>query len=158
MVEILKPKKEKDSLRFKLSETLEDYQQKIAKEMMRLVEFEWKKTRDPKTGRKMYVTEVDNLNIEVKEDEVIFTKKDIQTNEGCLTETRNIEQVGGDGQKFKSVLFKQIDERFNNNDDILFYKEVLQTLVDNIQDDEDANALPSDEESNEPIYIRDHKE
>jgi hypothetical protein len=152
-VEVLKQKLAENTLRFKLEETLEGIQEKIAQDMLRLIEMDW--TQHVNENSRYFTTKLDDLKIEVKEDEVKFTRENIQTNEGLITETKDIRQEGGDGKRFKSLLHQKLCKRFDDDDNINFYKEVLRTLMDHVDIDEDVR--PEEGENNGPVYLREHK-
>jgi hypothetical protein len=139
-----------------MDETLDGIQQKIAGEMLRLVEMDWTQKTSP-TNSRIFETKLGELKIVVKEDEVNFVRAGVQTNEGVIEESRSIQQVGGDGKKFKSKIHKQLCERFDTHNDIMFYKEVLRTLMENIQTEEDATPPKDGELQDAPIYLSDNK-
>jgi hypothetical protein len=150
---MLKPKTDKNTLRFKLTNTVDSVKEKIAKEMLRLVELEW--TQVPKGKSRTFEAKLDNIKFVVSENKVEFFRENSPTNEGLMTESQAVEQVGGDGKKFKSLLHGELCDRFDRNDEMVFYTDVLKTLIDH-SGEEDASPGEIDDAS--PIYIRENQE
>ena len=149
---MLKPRTDKNTLRFKLSETVDSVKEKIAKEMLRLVELEW--TQIPEGNSRRFETKLDNIKMIVKEDGVEIYREGMSTNEGMMTESQSVEQVGGDGKKFKSLIFKELCDRFDRNDEMIFFTDVLKTLIDHSGEED---ATPPEEGVEGPVYLGDSK-
>jgi hypothetical protein len=150
---MLKPKTDKNTLRFKLTDTVDSVKEKIAQEMLRLVELTW--TQMPEGESRIFESQLDDIKIIVKEDNVEFIKVNSPTNEGLMTSSQAVEQVGGDGKKFKSLIYKELCDRFDRDAEMVFFTDVLKTLIEHSGQDD---ATPGETDDESPIHLRENKE
>jgi len=120
-------------LKFCLSERLQTIQEKIAREILPYVDLEWDETESEDNNKnkiREFSTQIDNIKMVVREDSITFTYVNHNDPDGDYTHTKNIEHKLANGDKVKSIVYKMLCDRFDNDNDVVFFRNISNVLYE----------------------------
>jgi len=120
-------------LKFCLSERLQTIQEKIAREILPYVDLEWDETESEDNNKnkiREFSTQIDNIKMVVREDGITFTYVNHNDPDGDYTHTKNIEHKLANGDKVKSIVYKMLCDRFDNDNDVVFFRNISNVLYE----------------------------
>lgn len=136
---------ELETLRFALAETKESIISEIIKVIPEL-KLEWEILKDD-NGKEHYRCRVGNVNVDVHEDRVFFDidMKTVKANKTYET----FRKAGKKKVRNKIGLYKRIQERLSNNEEIRFYKRVLRSLNGQYNSQKERNEVTFTEQKSD---------
>ena len=124
-------------LKFKLTDSLLSSQERLAREVLPNLELFWvEQTKEENLGKKLhrvFETQLGNVKITVKESGLDFSYTDHNDMEGKSVSTKTHDNKYGKDKYVKSIIHHQLCERFDADDDIMFFHKVTESLMEHLE-------------------------
>jgi hypothetical protein len=140
-----------DKIKFRIGETKDDLMKNIV-QLLPQIETEW--TKVTSEGKPYFTSQIGNVKFVIKQHEVdIIVIR--ETRDGKLEDKKTISATMANNKPVSSKLYTIISKRFDEEDDIKFYKEIHECISTLVGECEQPKETTEDDATKQTKFLRD---